>query len=140
TPVVTEDSRVGWVDSGVPLINSYLVPGTPAPEFVYSKIRPARSTIRTFGDSAARPEPLKRLHRKLRTILDARVGESLTSQDILDIGNLIGVCVVSGNVRRSAELALGSIDDESFLNAKNADVYPERNSYDPDNPGWGWMS
>src|SRR5690606_4169203 len=77
---------------------------------------------------------------KLRGILDARVGEKLTSQDILDIGNLIGVCVVSGNVRRSAELALGSIDDETFLQAKNSDVYPERNSSDPDNPGWGWMS
>ena len=138
--VVIEDSREGWVDSVVRLINAYLVPGLPHPWFDYSEIRPAGEPIRTFGGTAAGPEPLKRLHRKLREILDARAGEKLTSQDILDIGNLIGVCVVSGNVRRSAELALGSIDDETFLQAKNADVYPERNSYDPDNPGWGWMS
>src|SRR5690606_947900 len=140
TPVVIEDSREGWVDSVTRLLNSCLVPGTPAPEFDYSEIRPAGEPIRTFGGTAAGPEPLKRLHRKLSEVLENRLGGKLTSQDILDIGNLIGVCVVSGNVRRSAELALGSIDDESFLNAKNADVYPERNSYDPDNPGWGWMS
>ena len=53
---------------------------------------------------------------------------------------MIGVCVVSGNVRRSAELLLGRIDDETFLNLKNVEQFPERNSYDPKAPGWGWMS
>ena len=48
-----------------------------------------------------------------------------------DIGNLIGVCVVSGNVRRSAELALGSIDDPAFLDAKNYEAQPGRAE-------WGW--
>jgi hypothetical protein len=69
-----------------------------------------------------------------------RAGESLTRKDIADIGNMIGVCVVSGNVRRSAELLLGRIDDQDFLNLKNPAVFPERNSYDPENPGWAWMS
>jgi adenosylcobalamin-dependent ribonucleoside-triphosphate reductase len=50
------------------------------------------------------------------------------------------VCVVSGNVRRSAELLIGRIDDQDFLNLKNSEVFPERNSYDSENPGWGWMS
>jgi hypothetical protein len=53
---------------------------------------------------------------------------------------MIGVCVVSGNVRRSAELLIGSINDEEFLNLKNPSVFPDRNSYDSENPGWGWMS
>jgi adenosylcobalamin-dependent ribonucleoside-triphosphate reductase len=53
---------------------------------------------------------------------------------------MIGVCVVSGNVRRSAELLIGRIDDPDFLNLKNAEIYPERNSYDPTSPGWAWMS
>jgi adenosylcobalamin-dependent ribonucleoside-triphosphate reductase len=73
-------------------------------------------------------------------LFTGRGGEKLTRRDIADIGNLIGVCVVSGNVRRSAELLIGRIDDEDFLNLKNASVYPERNSYDPKNPGWAWMS
>jgi adenosylcobalamin-dependent ribonucleoside-triphosphate reductase len=50
------------------------------------------------------------------------------------------VCVVSGNVRRSAELLIGRIDDDEFLNLKNAERFPERNSYDPESPGWAWMS
>jgi adenosylcobalamin-dependent ribonucleoside-triphosphate reductase len=69
-----------------------------------------------------------------------RAGELLTRKDIADIGNLIGVCVVSGNVRRSAELLIGSIDDQEFLDLKNAEVFPERNSYDAKSPGWAWMS
>ncbi len=53
---------------------------------------------------------------------------------------MIGVCVVSGDVRRSAELLIGRIDDDNFLNLKNSERFPERNSYDPENPGWAWMS
>jgi adenosylcobalamin-dependent ribonucleoside-triphosphate reductase len=37
-------------------------------------------------------------------------------------------------------LLIGRIDDADFLNLKNAEVFPDRNSYDPENPGWGWMS
>jgi hypothetical protein len=48
--------------------------------------------------------------------------------DIADIGNLIGVCVVSGNVRRSAELLIGRIDDKDFINLKNPRAFPERTS------------
>jgi hypothetical protein len=69
-----------------------------------------------------------------------RVGDKVTRKDIADIGNMIGVCVVSGNVRRSAELLIGQIDDQEFLNLKNAEMFPDRNSYDPETPGWAWMS
>jgi adenosylcobalamin-dependent ribonucleoside-triphosphate reductase len=69
-----------------------------------------------------------------------RAGGKLTRTDIADIGNLIGRCVVSGNVRRSAEILIGDINDQDFLNLKNAERFPERNSYDAENPGWGWMS
>jgi adenosylcobalamin-dependent ribonucleoside-triphosphate reductase len=48
--------------------------------------------------------------------------------------------VVAGNVRRSATLALGSAGDKDFINLKNPEVFPERNSFDSDNPGWAWMS
>ena len=83
---------------------------------------------------------MERLHEYIRGIFAGRAGEKLIRRDIADIGNLIGVCVVSGNVRRSAELLMGRLDDPDFLNLKNAAVYPERNSYDPKNPGWAWMS
>ena len=137
---VIPDTREGWVDSTAALINAYLKPDSPLPSFNYSEIRPAGEPIKIFGGTAAGPDPLIKLHEQIRNIFDNRAGEKLTRKDIADIGNLIGVCVVSGNVRRSAELLMGRLDDETFLNLKNAEVFPERNSYDPEKPGWAWMS
>jgi len=137
---VIPDTREGWVESTAALINSYLKPDTKCPVFDYSQIRPAGTPIKTFGGTAAGAEPLIKLHNHISRIFGSRAGDKLTRRDIADLGNLIGVCVVSGNVRRSAELLIGRIDDEEFLNLKNAEAFPERNSYDPENPGWGWMS
>jgi adenosylcobalamin-dependent ribonucleoside-triphosphate reductase len=134
------DTREGWVESVTLLLNSYLKADQPRWIFDYSLIRPAGAPIKIFGGTAAGHEPLLRLHDYLYKMFENRAGEKVTRKDIADIGNLIGVCVVSGNVRRSAELLIGRIDDEDFLNLKNAEVYPERNSYDPKNPGWAWMS
>ena len=137
---VIPDTREGWVESTAALINSYLKPDTKAPIFDYQEIRPAGTPIKTFGGTAAGHEPLLRLHNHISKMFKGRAGQRLSKVDIADIGNMIGVCVVSGNVRRSAELLIGQIDDENFLNLKNSEVYPERNSYDPANPGWAWMS
>jgi len=134
------DTREGWVESTVLLINQYLKPNHPTMAFGYEKIRKYGEPIKTFGGTAAGPEPLIKLHNHVRELFAGRGGEKLTRRDLADIGNLIGVCVVSGNVRRSAELLIGRIDDEEFLDLKNAERFPERNSYDPEKPGWGWMS
>lgn len=45
---------------------------------------------------------------------------------ILDIFNSSGECVVAGNVRRSAQIAIGNPDDEGFIEMKSWDLYPER--------------
>ena len=137
---VIPDTREGWVESFTAVLNSYLKPDTKRPVFDFSVIRPEGVPIKTFGGTAAGPEPLKKLHAQIDKMFAGRSGEKLTRVDIADIGNLIGVCVVSGNVRRSAELLMGRIDDADFLNLKNAEVFPDRNSYDPNNPGWAWMS
>lgn len=134
------DSREGWAESVRILVNSYLVPGESPVRFDYSLIRPYGSPIKGFGGTASGPDPLRRIHNQIATIFDARIGEKVDSRLICDLMNLIGTCVVAGNVRRSAELALGSSDDKVFMNLKNSEVFPERNSYDPENPGWGWMS
>ena len=134
------DTREGWVESVVMLINSYLKPDQNTIQFDYALVRPAGSPIKTFGGTAAGHQPLEKLHNHVRRLFDGRAGQKLSRVDIADIGNLIGVCVVSGNVRRSAELLLGRLDDQDFLNLKNAEKFPERNSYDAESPGWGWMS
>jgi adenosylcobalamin-dependent ribonucleoside-triphosphate reductase len=137
---VVPDTREGWVKSLELIINAYLRPDQKNPVFDYSEVRPAGTPIKTFGGTAAGHEPLERLHNHITQLFAGRSGEKVTRRDLADIGNMIGVCVVSGNVRRSAELLIGRIDDPDFLNLKNAEIYPERNSYDPTSPGWAWMS
>ncbi len=138
------DTREGWVESVVMQINSYLKPDQKFVEFDYSLIRPAGEPIKTFGGTAAGHEPLLKLHTHIRKLFAKREGQALTRRDIADIGNLIGVCVVSGNVRRSAELLIGSIDDDTFLNLKNYGEWDEKGKFTPgpsaDRQEWGWMS
>ena len=134
------DTREGWVESIRLLLNSFLRANQNIQEFNYDLIRPLGTPIKGFGGVASGPEPLIRLHNSIRNVIGSRAGQILDSRAIVDIVNLIGTCVVAGNVRRSATLALGASGDEDFINLKNAEVFPERNSFDSENPGWAWMS
>jgi adenosylcobalamin-dependent ribonucleoside-triphosphate reductase len=134
------DTREGWVESVRLLINSFLRANQSIQEFDYDLIRPLGAPIKGFGGVASGPAPLIDLHTRIRNVIGSRAGEQLDSRAIVDMVNLIGTCVVSGNVRRSATLALGVPEDEGFINLKNPEVFPERNSYDPEKPGWAWMS
>jgi len=134
------DTREGWVESVRLLINSFLRQNQPIQEFNYDLIRPLGAPIKGFGGVASGPAPLIDLHTRIRHVIGSRAGEVLDSRAIVDIVNLIGTCVVSVNVRRSATLALGAPGDEGFIILKNPEVFPERNSYDPEKPGWAWMS
>lgn len=126
------DSREGWVESVGVLLESYFL-GKDSVKFDYTKIRPAGSPIKTFGGICTGYKPLKETHEAIREILDSGVGNFLSSTDIVDIFNLIGKCVVSGNVRRSAEIAFGDPRDTEYLNLKNYDKNPHRAQY-------GWTS
>jgi len=134
------DTREGWVESVRLLLNSFLRTNQPIQEFNYDLIRPLGAPIKGFGGVASGPKPLIDLHTRIRNVIGSRAGEKLDSRAIVDIVNLIGTCVVSGNVRRSATLALGNPNDEDFINLKNSEVFPDRNSFDSENPGWAWMS
>jgi adenosylcobalamin-dependent ribonucleoside-triphosphate reductase len=134
------DTREGWVESVRLLINSFLRQNQSIQEFDYTLIRPLGAPIKGFGGVASGPGPLIDLHTRIRKVIGSRAGDTLDSRAIVDIVNLIGTCVVSGNVRRSATLALGAAGDIDFMNLKNSEAFPERNSFDPENPGWAWMS
>lgn len=131
-----EDSREGWYESLGRLLESYFFKGSTYVEFDYSLIRPAGEPIRGFGGVAAGPSPLRDLHDNVRSLFHGRAGSSISSSDIVDLMNLIGKCVVAGNVRRSAEIALGESDDKAFLDLKNYDVNPDRMGPN----GWGNVS
>lgn len=130
------DSREGWVESVKLLLESYFF-GTNFIDFDYTKIREAGLPIKGFGGKTSGPDPLKQCHEMIRVVLDKEISQPISSKSIVDIMNLIGRCVVSGNVRRSAEIVFGSYNDSDYLDLKNPEVFPERN--DPET-GWGWSS
>lgn len=130
--VLIADSREGWVDSIGALIRWGFGVG-PRPLFDYSLIRPAGSVIRGFGGVSEGPGALISLHESLTELIIAHSDEKISVRNIVDIMNLIGKCVVSGNVRRSAQIAFGDYNDEVFANLKNYTVNPERKSF-------GWSS
>ena len=116
--LLIEDSREGWVNSVHILLDGYIL-GKKVPNFDYSAIRGKGEPIRGFGGTSSGPGPLIELHNNLRELLGPKVGELIESVDIVDIENLIGRCVVAGNVRRSAALAIGGYDDKDYLTMKN---------------------
>jgi ribonucleoside-triphosphate reductase len=111
------DSREGWVDSLRLVLEAFFL-GKQIPIFDFSQIRPAGKPIRGFGGIASGPEPLKGMLEEIKKILINRIGYAITSVDIVDIMNHIGKCVVAGNVRRSAEIALGDPTDLDFVTCK----------------------
>ncbi|MFX0144625.1 MAG: ribonucleoside-triphosphate reductase, adenosylcobalamin-dependent [Candidatus Hodarchaeota archaeon] len=111
------DSREGWVESLKLILEAYFM-GKQVPIFDFSLIRPAGVPIRGFGGVASGPGPLKEMLEEIKNILQSRIGQKITSVDIVDIMNHIGKCVVAGNVRRSAEIALGDPTDMDFVLCK----------------------
>lgn len=125
---IIADTRESWVKSVKYLIESYRT-GIPV-VFDYSKIRKEGLPIKTFGGISCGYKPLKELHDRLNEYLTKFLQTTQSKEDctrlVADIFNALGYCVVSGNVRRSAEIILGDIHDKTFLNLKNLDVFPER--------------
>jgi ribonucleoside-triphosphate reductase len=111
------DSREGWVDALRVMLDAYFL-GKQIPNYDFSNIRIAGEPIRGFGGIASGPVPLKQMLKDIQDILEKRIGQPILSIDIVDIMNLIGRCVVAGNVRRSAEIALGKPTDLDFITCK----------------------
>jgi len=126
------DTREGWVESLKLLLESYFHGSAPI-EFDYSKIRPAGLPIKGFGGVSSGHEPLMEVHEDIRKVLDKNSGEPITVTTIVDIMNLIGKCVVAGNVRRTAEIVFGDPSSEEYLDLKNYKVNPDRETF-------GWTS
>lgn len=115
---IVPDSREGWVKLLENLLNAFYVNGK---SFTYSTIliRGKGEIINGFGGKASGPQILVEGIEKITKIFQSREGKKLRSIDVLDICNIIGSIVVAGNVRRSAEIALGDPDDILYIRAKN---------------------
>lgn len=93
------------------LLDSFFYPNRKLPKFRYDLIRPAGVPLKTFGGLSSGPDPLIELHQRLSKKLFHLKSHILSSKDIVDIMNMIGCCVVAGNIRRSAEIAFGDQSD-----------------------------
>jgi ribonucleotide reductase alpha subunit len=115
---IVPDSREGWIHLLEKVLEAYFINGK---SFNYSTIliRGAGERIGGFGGIASGPQILLDGIEKINKIFQTREGKKLRSIDVLDICNIIGGIVVSGNVRRSAQIAIGDPDDYLFLRAKN---------------------
>ena len=118
---IVPDSREGWTELLHRVMEASFVTGKG---FTYdtSLVRPAGSPIKGFGGTASGPGDLIWGMAEINRILNERSGQRLRPIDCLDIMNIIGKIVVAGNVRRSAQIAIGDHDDIEYLRAKRWDL------------------
>lgn len=122
---IVPDSREGWVKLLGKTLKAALLSDTDrGATFTYSTqlIRGKGAAIKGFGGVASGPEDLCDGINKISTVLEKRAGKQLRPIDCLDIMNIIGSIVVAGNVRRSAQIAIGDPDDIEYLLAKRWDM------------------
>lgn len=120
---IVPDTREGWVELlrhtleaafGIDKRNTFT--------FSTQLVRGKGAVIKGFGGTASGPEDLVWGIGEISRILEERRGKQLRPIDCLDIMNIIGYVVVAGNVRRSAQIAIGDHDDIQFLRAKRWDL------------------
>ena len=118
---IVPDSREGWTDLLKRVLEASFVTGEG---FTYdtSLVRPAGEPIKGFGGTASGPNDLIWGMQEINRILNERSGQRLRPIDCLDVMNIIGKIVVAGNVRRSAQIAIGDHDDIEYLRAKRWDL------------------
>jgi ribonucleoside-triphosphate reductase len=128
---IVPDTREGWVKLLGKVLKAHFLSGEG---FTYSTqlIRSKGATIKGFGGVASGPEDLCWGMDEISKILNDRAGKKIRPIDCLDIMNIIGAIVVAGNVRRSAQIAIGDHDDIEYLKAKRWDLGPI--------PNWRAMS
>lgn len=118
---VVPDDKEGWSDA-LALGMKIWADGDDI-KFDYSLLRPAGARLQTMGGKSSGPEPLKQLLDFTRKKMLARQGRRLRTIDLHDIICMIGYCVVSGGVRRSAMISLSDLDDKNIRDAKQGQFY-----------------
>lgn len=133
---IVPDNREGWVKLLGKVLKSHFYSGKG---FTYSThcVRGKDAPIRSFGGTASGPEVLNEGIANISKVLNSRAGKQLRPIDVLDIMNIIGYIVVAGNVRRSAQIAIGDPDDVQFLNAK---IWTDKDGNPTGIPAWRAMS
>lgn len=122
-----EDSREGWANGLVDLIDTYYRDDVKHVNRVYdvSYVRHEGARLKTFGGRASGPLPFARMMREVSNVLNSLWDEDLSSNitglDAMEIDHAIATCVVSGGNRRSARMSIMHWADpqiEKFIHIK----------------------
>lgn len=116
---VIMDSIEGWADALDALVHSY-VDGTYL-EFSYHQIRAAGTPLKTSGGRAPGHRKLKEALDAVRSVLSGAQGRKMRPIECHDIMCHAADAVLSGGIRRSAMIALFSLEDSEMMHAKTGD-------------------
>ena len=111
------DSKEGWCNALRILLILCISSSSYELTINYNNIRPKGELIKTFGGRSSGYKNLQQVLEDTYNIL-VRCNGVIDSLAALDIVNIIGRGVVSGGVRRTAEIALGDSSDIEFTEAK----------------------
>ncbi len=133
------DSKFGWsnaIDLFFDILSSKQYVGVEYIFINYNNVRPEGERLRTFGGYASGHNNIKQMFEKIYRIfkekrnINYQQWQTITPIDALDIATIIAENVVSGGVRRSAEIVFCDADETEVLNAK-ANLY-----YQDDDGNW----
>jgi len=118
---IVPDSREGWIKLLEKTLEAHFITGVG---FNYSTIlvRGSGELIKGFGGTSSGPGILISGISNISSLLNKKAGRKITPVDAMDIMNIIGSIVVAGNVRRSAQIAIGDTIDTNYLRAKRWDL------------------
>lgn len=121
-----QDSREGWADALVALIDCFMADSYLNEKAIFSfdltKVRPSGSPLVSSGGTASGPGPLARMLKLTADILNrAHERGHISPLDAMEIDHAIAEAVVSGGTRRSARMAIVHWADpyiHEFITAK----------------------
>ncbi|RUT06507.1 ribonucleoside-triphosphate reductase, adenosylcobalamin-dependent [Dulcicalothrix desertica PCC 7102] len=114
------DSRQGWVKSYQTVLELSTDERFTSEVKVIvdlSDVRKAGETLKGFG-GVANPVKLPELYTNCASILNKAIGRQLNSVECCLLIDQAAVCIVAGNIRRSAGIRQGASDDALFADAK----------------------
>lgn len=140
-PWTVPDTREGWVELVSDILDCCVGMSAMPTSIDFNEIREAGVPLKGFGGVSSGYMPLAELVQQLVLLysggrITGTVGRDrimrfsytyrgetapavITSALITDTANLIGKCVVSGNIRRSAEIVFAPTSDTSFMHLKD---------------------
>ncbi len=125
------DSKFGWskaIDMYFEIISSKQYADVEFIFINYNNVRPEGERLKTFGGYASGHNNIKQMFTKIDRIFKEKRRNNqgqwqvIKPIDCLDIATIIAENVVSGGVRRSAEIVFCDSDEQEVLNAK-ANLY-----------------